>query len=431
MKNVKDIISELGSTSSSTEKVKILKENKNNKNFLMVLSLAYNTISINYFVKKVPIAKKSGTYTLDDSNGISILQELLMDLSNRKVTGNSALDLIKYVLEKYTPEYQEIITNIIKRDLKEGTGVTLINTAIPDLIPVFDVVLAKNYNEHSSKVETGEWKISTKIDGCRCIAIKMDNTFEFYSRQGKQFFTLDNLIPKLLEQTKGMDDVVFDGEICLVDKNGKEDFQGIMKEIKKKDHSIKNPKYKLFDLLTKEEFYSCNGKNTFNDRYNKLKKLIKDCDSFDVLEQYDFNDDSFSKLQIKVKEEGWEGLMLRRADVPYKNKRTDHLLKVKNFLDDEYVVESIDTGEFQYTSQGTGQKSEVMMTAVHIKHKGYDVKVGSGFSIDQRKDFYKNPSKIIGKTINCQYFEETKNQNGGISLRFPTVKHIYDNGREV
>jgi DNA ligase-1 len=38
---------------------------------------------------------------------------------------------------------------------------------------------------------------------------------------------------------------------------------------------------------------------------------------------------------------------------------------------------------------------------------------------------------IIGKLITVQYFEETHNQNGGISLRFPTVKHIYDGERDM
>jgi len=39
-------------------------------------------------------------------------------------------------------------------------------------------------------------------------------------------------------------------------------------------------------------------------------------------------------------------------------------------------------------------------------------------------------SDIIGKTITVQYFEETKNDKGGISLRFPTVKHIYESERD-
>ena len=45
------------------------------------------------------------------------------------------------------------------------------------------------------------------------------------------------------------------------------------------------------------------------------------------------------------------------------------------------------------------------------------------------------------KTIHIYYFsilkdeanstEETKNDKGGISLRFPTVKHIYENERDM
>ena len=30
-----------------------------------------------------------------------------------------------------------------------------------------------------------------------------------------------------------------------------------------------------------------------------------------------------------------------------------------------------------------------------------------------------------------QYFEESKNQQGELSLRFPTVKHVFENGRNV
>ena len=42
-----------------------------------------------------------------------------------------------------------------------------------------------------------------------------------------------------------------------------------------------------------------------------------------------------------------------------------------------------------------------------------------------------NPNAIIGKTITVQYFEESKNQQGELSLRFPTVKHVFKNGRNV
>ena len=77
------------------------------------------------------------------------------------------------------------------------------------------------------------------------------------------------------------------------------------------------------------------------------------------------------------------------------------------------------------------EKTINALSQVTIKHKDNIVGVGSGFSLDQRKEFGKDHSKIIGKTITVQYFEETENQEGGISLRFPTVKHVYENGRTV
>ena len=69
------------------------------------------------------------------------------------------------------------------------------------------------------------------------------------------------------------------------------------------------------------------------------------------------------------------------------------------------------------------------MRHVVIEHKGYRVDVGSGFSVEQRRQYYRNPEAILGKQITVQYFEETANMNGGISLRFPTVKAIYETVR--
>ena len=66
-----------------------------------------------------------------------------------------------------------------------------------------------------------------------------------------------------------------------------------------------------------------------------------------------------------------------------------------------------------------------------IKHKENIVNVGSGFSFNQREYYKENPNEIIGKTITVQYFEESQNQNGEFSLRFPVVKCIYENGRDV
>ena len=39
-----------------------------------------------------------------------------------------------------------------------------------------------------------------------------------------------------------------------MNKDGSDDFQGVMKQIRKKDHTIENPKFKIFDMVSFEEF---------------------------------------------------------------------------------------------------------------------------------------------------------------------------------
>jgi len=227
--------------------------------------------------------------------------------------------------------------------------------------------------------------------------------------------------------------VVFDGEICLMDEDGNEDFQGIMKQIKRKNHTITNPKYVMFDYLTKSEFDSKESIATLAERiarFSKLDERIEDQESLSVLEQIVVNDDDhFAALKSKAEEKGFEGVMLRK-NVGYEGKRSQNLLKVKKFFDAEYVVESIDFEDHRIIRDGK-EVTVRMMAQAYINHKGYEVKVGSGWNQEQRLKYEANPELIIGKTITVQYFEESKNQQGELSLRFPTVKHVYENGRNV
>jgi len=119
-----------------------------------------------------------------------------------------------------------------------------------------------------------------------------------------------------------------------------------------------------------------------------------------------------------------------RKNVGYEGKRSQNLLKVKKFFDAEYVVQSIDFEDHRVIREG---KEVVipMMAQAYINHKGYEVAVGSGWNQEQRIKYNANPTLIIGKEITVQYFEETKNQKGELSLRFPTVKHVFENGRNV
>ena len=116
------------------------------------------------------------------------------------------------------------------------------------------------------------------------------------------------------------------------------------------------------------------------------------------------------------------------SDTGYEGKRTKNLVKVKKFFDDEYKVIDFDIDDHEVVINGRSE-TVPMLSQVWIEHKGHKVKVGSGWTHEQRLQYI--DGSIVGKIITVQYFEETKNQEGGISLRFPTVKHIYDNERDV
>ena len=148
------------------------------------------------------------------------------------------------------------------------------------------------------------------------------------------------------------------------------------------------------------------------------------------MQQRKVTEETFASLQEDVEKYGWEGLILRH-DVSYEGKRTKNLLKVKKFFDAEYKVIGIENDTMTFSEKGKGQITYETMKSVLIKHKGQTVNVGSGWSREQRDLYYKSPEKIIGKTITVQYFEETTNKQGTISLRFPTVKFVYENGRSV
>ena len=380
-----------------------------------------------FYMKKVPTTKVAGKDTLDKK--IDALTYLLDTLRNRKVTGNAARDMVQDFLGSFNKISQDIIGRILKKDLKIGMSGKSANKVWKNLIPEFSVALAKTYK---GKVDIfdGTWLTSRKLDGCRCITIVENGDIKFFSRNGKEFTTL-NVLKESLKNINKKDSFVLDGEICITDGKGNEDFSSIMKEIRKKNHTIKTPRYYVFDMLTLEEFYAKKSKRTLRERLDVLvKDFPLDNNVIKQLEQYLVTEDSFSEMQEYVQKYGWEGLILRR-DCGYKGKRSNDLLKVKKFFDDEYKVLDIETGPFTHSVRGKGQVTEDMLTAVIVKHKGYNVSVGSGFSIEQRKEFLKNPKKIVGKTITVQYFEESKNQNGGISLRFPTCKFIYENGRNT
>ena len=427
LEKLQDFVNKMKNTSSLNEKKVIIESIKGDEFIKKALNYALDPYK-KYYVTSKTCKKRTD---LCDMNSIyDDIFGLLDDLNGRVYTGHDAIAMVNAFITEHS-QYEDLILSIIDRNLEIRASESVINKVIPNLIPTFDVALANKFDP--KRVNWDDvWLASRKLDGVRCLTIvDYQGNVKCYSRVGNEFETLQvvkDAVKKL--QVVG---VVFDGEICLMDKDGKEDFQGIMKQIKRKNHTITNPKYVMFDYLTLTEFNNKVSEQTLVERlsrFAKLDKYIHWQDSLSVLDQIVVSDDDhFAKLKADAEKEGHEGVMLRK-NVGYEGKRSQNLLKVKKFFDAEYEVKWIDFEDHRVIREG---KEEVvrMMAQAYIIHKGHQVKVGSGWSQEQRLKYEASPEKIIGKTITVQYFEETKNQQGGISLRFPTVKHVFENGRNV
>ena len=428
LKQLSNFVNESNETNSNTDKLSIISKYAHDSELVKLLNYTYNSFK-QYYVTSQNCQKRSdliAPFSTHDS-----IFNLLDDLSERRITGHSAIEAVnRFVADN--KEYEDLIWCVIDRNLKTRSTISMINKAIPNAIPTFDVALAEAYDAKTAKKVNFKdgWYMSRKLDGVRCIAILRKNgDVNFYSRVGNEFETLGNLKTELSRLAQ---DIVLDGEICMVDENGKEDFQGIIKEIKRKNHTIKRPKFLVFDALTHTEFIEKMSARKFSARQEYLQGWFENYANelflTEKLEQIRIeNEDEMNAFIAKGTKEGWEGIMLRK-DTFYRGKRSSDILKVKQFHDAEYTVIDVQNGPFRVIVDGKEVEENVMRHVV-IEHKGYRVDVGSGFSLEQRRLYKESPNAILGKQITVQYFEESHNQNGGISLRFPTVKAIYETER--
>lgn len=430
-----DLFVEIESTPKSSLKKKILSENLN-QTIKTIFDDTYNT-DRQYYIKKLELSfDKFGELTIVDN--YNIFHEGLNKLNNREITGNAAITYITDIITKYNVEDQIVLLRILQRKLKIGLSYDSFLDVIGERKSKFEVALAENLNKVKNvNPIDGTYFISRKLDGVRCICYVnkyIDNgeqnlDIKFISRQNKEFTTLSNLIEpikKLMEKVN-INEWILDGEICMMDDDGNENFSNLMKEITRKNHTIKNPKYNVFDMMLKTEFDGNCTSDTFSERLKFMYELEQQ-PQVRILEQERVTSQEILDKWINMaKENHWEGCMLRR-DVPYKSGRSKDLLKIKDMQDAEYIIKDVITGKMIFNENGN--KEFDVVTALVIEHKGNIVNVGSGLSKEQRLRWFKYPDEIIGKQVTIQYFEETQDsKTKEFSLRFPVLKYVYENNR--
>jgi len=442
---LKDLVAELQNNNSTNEKKNILQKyfTLNEKLFCKFMDYIYS-YDKKYWLTSENLLKNWDKFPVknkfDNNDDIFKILDVIID---RQKTGHEALNYIIDLIKFLGDEWKDLIFYIINKDIKANINVSLINKIKPDIVKEFKVALAERNDEAPKSREvdfsTKPWMISRKLDGVRVVALNNSGEIELYSRTGTQFQTLDILKPEILKiltsaKEKYGQEYVLDGECCLIDEEGKDDFAGIMKQITRKNHQIKNPKYVVFDMVLRTEFDSANGTMKFGERMKKLEGL--NIESFGsnvklIQHQNSINDKDYQKWIDLSKQNNWEGLMLRDEESVYTGKRSFDLQKIKTFFDAEYEVIGIEYGNKKMLIDGIKKDVECVKSLV-IEHDGVHMNVGSGMSDEERVEWFKNPNLIMNKIITVQYFEESvDSKTGKKSLRFPTLKVVHGEKREV
>ena len=150
----------------------------------------------------------------------------------------------------------------------------------------------------------------------------------------------------------------------------------------------------------------------FIQRYNILKELIAKSQNVSLVPTFKVEDhESFMKLNESFVQAGYEGAILRWGEQGYiESKRTDKLLKYKEFLEMDALIIDVVPNEKDPT-QGT----------IVCQIKAGTFKCGMKMSHDARRQVLVDKDKYIGRIANVVYFELT---DSGL-LRFPIYKGLH------
>jgi DNA ligase-1 len=304
---------------------------------------------------------------------------VLKQLSQRKLSGDEAKLLVNHFTEEMTPRSSELFRRILNKDLRMGMGAKSINKVFPGLIPTHDVMLAKPHFEiHRVKYPCFG---SPKIDGVRA---KFKNGV-FYSRNGHPYVGLDHLI----QEIKGIKEEL-DGELVV---------PGVSFQVGsgwiRSDDPTPDATFNIFEIPT--------IKVPFIERLTIIADIHTISDGIlGVTHKVLRDENEIMEFYKACRNLGYEGAVIKPFDYKYVGSRSWNWMKLKPEKTYDAKVTDIYEGKGKYKDE---------MGGVIVMFKGKPNKVGGGWSDIQRRKYWNNHNRIIGRMIEVHYMEETDDGN--------------------
>lgn len=435
-----DILNEIAEEGGTNKKMEILAKYKDSD---VLKSVLYKGMSkrIKFWVKQIPAPHK-----FDCEFGITLENALLRleELERREVTGNQAQGFIAGMLGMLSVEDAEVITRVIKKDLKIGMGRTNVNKVFDNLIEITPYMGCCPFKEKTAKeiLAKGGGYIQTKMDGRYCNSIIRSSEVELESRAGETSY-LEGA--QFLKELSAFPDRVFNGELTIdgVDRYtsngiiaslisyGKKHAEGksVKKEasafIEKHKMTIRaaldSIRYTVWDSITVDEYYSSFSSTPYSKRLESVVNIIEEFKPTRIsliqskkISTYDEAMDFFKDML----KNGEEGAVLKALNGVWSDGHVKWQCKMKIEMDVDLEI----TG-FNYGTVGT--KNEGVVSSLNAKSSDGLLKTKpQGIEELDMEFIANNTESLMGKIVVVKCSGISKDRNGNYSLLHPVYKEI-------
>ena len=353
-------------------------------------------------------------------NKLSLHQEdwndfksFLDTLAEKKSATDKDVLAIKTFIDKY--EEADFLKMVLFKDLRLNMNIRKFQRVWSNFCVEPQVQLAQKFEG----VKYPYSVYSRKLDGLRAYykdGVAISRTNKPHKTEPLAHITAQ------LKQFVDYDTWVYDGEIIYLNPDGTEDFTKAISLARSDNRTPEcdNLYYCIFDMIQKEAFENKTPDvATFKDEYTRMKAhlgIVEEKRDWYVTSQPNIlllkqvDETGLEELQQNRIKYNYEGIMIRNADAHYEYKRSNNIRKIKEMQDTEVKLLGMEAGTGKFANT---------LGAMVADYNGYELKIGSGFSDEQRKHYWQHRDEYVGKYVKVKYFEKTVNQQGGESLRFP------------
>lgn len=243
-------------------------------------------------------------------------------------------------------------------------------------------MLAQKFRD-AKHVDYDNLWLQAKYNGHRCLITKTEQGLIAYSRNGKPVDSIDHILKALGHLEVG---TTLDGELYC---HGVP-LQTLSSWIRRKQADSAHLKYVVYDVM--KPFAYANRINWICKNISPSQMSV-----IDIAPSLNYKPGmSISDMMGEKTAAGYEGLILRQGLAGYEpGKRSSQLLKLKQCMDNEFVVVAIH------------QSSDGWAILECMVKPGVAFKVSAPGTMENKKHIWDNQESFIGQFVTVEFFEWT------------------------